>query len=132
MQIKELMSRDVQIAAPDETIQCAAARMSDLDIGALPVGKDDRLVGIITDRDITLRAVARGRDPDTKVRDVMTENVMYAFDDEPIELVAADMADLDVRRLPVVDHNQRLVGIVSLSDVARETRHLPPARHWLP
>jgi CBS domain-containing protein len=84
----------------------------------LPVGENDRLVGVVTDRDIALRAVAQGKAPSTKVREVMSREVKYCFDDEDLDHVARNMADIQVRRLPVVNRDKRLVGIVSLGDVA--------------
>jgi CBS domain-containing protein len=120
MLIRDVMSRDVQVAQPDETIQEAAATMLSIDAGFLPVGEHDHLVGMITDRDIAMRAVAIGRDPTkTTVRDVMTHEVKYCYDDETADHVAANMAELKVRRLPVVNRDKRLVGIVSLGDLAR-------------
>ena len=94
------MTRDVRVANPDQSIREAPQMMVDLDAGALPVGAEDRLVGMITDRDIAIRGVAKGRTPDTPVRDVMTADVKYCFEDEEIENVARNMADIQVRRLP--------------------------------
>jgi CBS domain-containing protein len=118
MRISEAMTPDVQIANPTQTIRDAASLMAELDVGALPVGEGDRLVGVVTDRDIAVRAVAKGLDPDTKVSDVMSSEVMYCFDDEDLEDVAHNMADIKVRRLPVLNRKKRLVGIVSLGDIA--------------
>jgi len=115
------MTRDVRVANADETIRQAARLMAGLDAGALPVGDNDRLVGMITDRDIAIRGVAEGKSPDTRVRDIMTSDVKYCFDDQDIADVARNMGDLQVRRLPVVDRNKRLVGILSLGDVAVTT-----------
>jgi len=117
--VSAVMTRDVRIVAPDQTIREAAAQMAAADIGSLPVGENDRLVGMITDRDIVLRAVAVGRDSRTSVRDVMTDRIQYCFDDEDIDGVARHMADLGVRRLPVVNRDKRLVGIVALSNIAQ-------------
>ncbi len=116
--ISEVMTRNVRLASPNQTIREIASQMADNDVGSLPVGDNDRLVGMITDRDIVLRAVAKGRDPQTTVRDVMTERVQYCFDDDDVQHVAENMAKLGVRRLPVLNHDKRLVGIVALSDVA--------------
>lgn len=119
MLISDVMTSDVRIVSPDKSIQEAARIMAECDCGVLPVGDNDRLVGIITDRDIVVRAVAKGLSPSTKVRDVMSNgSVMYCFDDEEIEEVAHNMADIKVRRLPVLNRNKRLVGIVSLGDIA--------------
>lgn len=116
--ISEVMTRDIQVASPDQTIREAAATMAREDIGSLPVGEKDRLIGMVTDRDIVLRAVAEGLAPDTKVREVMTEEVKYCYDDDDVAHVAQNMAELQVRRLPVVSRDKRLVGIVALSNVA--------------
>ena len=119
MKISECMTRDVQLANPDMSLREAARMMGRCDAGVLPVGENDRLVGMITDRDIAIRAVAEGKGPDTKVRDVMSqEQVMYCYDDEELSHVAQNMAENQVRRLPVVNRDKRLVGIVSLGDVA--------------
>jgi len=118
MRVSEAMTPDVQIASPGQTIQEAAKILAAIDAGALPVGAGDRLVGVITDRDIAIRAVAKGLKPDTKVADVMSAEVLYCFEDEDIEDVAHNMADIKVRRLPVLNRKKRLVGIVSLSDIA--------------
>ncbi|GAB3509953.1 CBS domain-containing protein [Pseudoxanthomonas daejeonensis] len=118
MQISELMSADVCVIAPDDTLGRAAGVMAKHDIGSLPVGDNDRLVGFITDRDIVTRAVANGRGADMLVRDVMSTDVKYCFEDEDVEQVAANMAELQMRRLPVVNRDKRLVGIVSLANFA--------------
>jgi CBS domain-containing protein len=116
--ISEVMTRDVHIASPNQTIREAANEMAKADIGSLPVGENDRLVGMITDRDIVLRAVANGRDSKTAVREVMTDRIQYCFEDDDIVGVAENMAHLGVRRLPVLNRDKRLVGIVALSNVA--------------
>ena len=118
MQIINVMSRDVQIIAPDQTLRDAASAMKRLDAGVLPVGEKDKLVGMITDRDIAIRGAAEGKGPDAKVRDVMSHEVKYCFEDEDVEHVAKNMAELQVRRLPVMNRDKRLVGIVSLGDLA--------------
>lgn len=118
MQISEVMSDDVKIANPKQSIREAAAMMAEIDAGVLPVGENDRLVGMITDRDIAIRAVAAGRGPDTPVRDIMSREVNYCFQDEEVDDVAQNMADAKVRRLPVLNRDKRLVGIVSLGDIA--------------
>jgi len=115
--ISDVMTRDVQVANPDDTIQKAATMMAKADVGSLPVGETDRLVGMVTDRDIVLRAVAEGRDLKTSVRDVMTAHIHYCFDDEDVTAVAENMAGLKVRRLAVLSRDKRLVGIVALSNV---------------
>jgi len=118
MQIREAMTRDVQIARPNQPIREVAQIMAAIDAGALPVGENDRLIGMITDRDIAVRAVAEGKGSDTPVRDIMSFDVCYCFDDQELDEVAASMADVKVRRLPVVNRDKRLVGIVSLGDIA--------------
>jgi CBS domain-containing protein len=118
MRVSEAMTRTVRVANPDQSIRDAAMLMAELDAGVLPVGENDRLVGMITDRDIAIRAVAQGRGPDAPIREVMTPEVRYCFEDEDVEDVVQNMADIQVRRLPVVDRSKRLVGIISLGDVA--------------
>jgi CBS domain-containing protein len=118
MQVREAMSSDVRIANPNQPIRDAALLMAQIDAGSLPVGENDRLVGMITDRDIAVRAIALGKGPDTPVRDVMSEDVKYCFEDDDISGVAQNMADIKVRRLPVLNKSKRLVGIVSLGDLA--------------
>jgi CBS domain-containing protein len=118
MKVSEAMTRDVRVASPDQSIREAARTMAEIDTGVLPVGESDRLVGMITDRDIAIRAVAEGKGPDTPVREVMTQDVKYCFEDEDTDHVARNMADQQVRRLPVVNRDKRLVGILSLGDLA--------------
>src|SRR5215210_7159469 len=103
MKVSEAMTREVQVANPNESVQQAARMMASLDAGVLPVGENDRLVGMITDRDIAIRGVAEGKGPEARVRDVMTEDVKYCFDDQDVEDVTRNMGDIQVRRLPVVD-----------------------------
>jgi CBS domain-containing protein len=118
MQIGEIMSSNVQLASPNQSIREIARIMAECDCGALPVGDNDRLVGIVTDRDIAVRAVALGKSPDTPVREVMSRGVLYCYEEEDIDDVASNMADMKVRRLPVLNDGKRLVGIVSLGDIA--------------
>ena len=120
MKISKCMTREVKLANPDQTIQEAARMMCDIDAGVLPIGENDRLVGMITDRDIAVRAVAEGKSPDTKIREVMSEEVLYCFDDQELEDVTRNMADIKVRRLPVLNRNKHLVGIVSLGDLSKK------------
>ena len=117
MKVSEAMTRDVRVASPNETIRDAARIMAEIEAGALPVGENDRLVGVITDRDIAVRAVAQGKAPTTKIRDVMSHEVLYCYDDQDVDDVAKNMGDVQVRRLPVVNRDKRLVGIISLGDV---------------
>ena len=118
MLVKEAMSRDVKTVNPDQPIQEAARIMLDIDAGALPVGENDQLVGMITDRDIAVRGVAAGKPPTATVREVMSREVRYCFEDEDTAHVARNMGEQQIRRLPVVDRNKRLVGILSLADLA--------------
>ena len=118
MKVNEAMTRDVRVASPDETIRQAAEAMATLDAGVLPVGENDHLIGMITDRDIAIRGIAQGKGPTAKVRDVMTEDVKYCFDDQEVEEVTRNMADIQIRRLPVLNREKRLVGILSLGDIA--------------
>jgi len=119
MRVSEAMTRDVKICTPGQTIREVARTMAEIDAGAMPVGENDRLIGMITDRDIAIRAVGEGKGPDTPVREVMSEHIHYCYDDEDVEHVAQNMGDIRVRRLPVVNREKRLVGIISLGDVAR-------------
>ena len=118
MKVSEVMTRDVQLIEPTQTIRDAAKLMAELDAGIMPVREGDRLVGMITDRDIAVRAVAEGKGPDTPVREVMTDDVKYCFEDDDTGDVARNMADIQVRRLPVLTRDKRLVGIISLGDMA--------------
>src|SRR5262245_41028940 len=118
MLVSEAMSSDVNIANPRQTIREAARMMAEIDAGALPVGENDRLVGMITDRDIAVRAVAAGKGPDTPIREIMSTEVKYCFEDDDLEEVAHMMAEIKLRRLPVLNEKRRLVGIISLCDIA--------------
>ncbi len=119
MRVSEAMTRDVKVANPNQSLHDVAKIMADDDVGSLPVGENDRLIGMITDRDIAIRAVAQGKSPDTtKVREVMSEDVKYCFDDEDLADVAQNMGEIQVHRLPVVNHDKRLVGIIALADIA--------------
>jgi CBS domain-containing protein len=119
MYVREVMTPDVVVASPDDTLQHAAEMMIDIDAGVLPVGENGRLVGMLTDRDITIRAVAAGKEPtECKVREVMSPEIRYIYDDESVEDAARNMTQLQVRRLPVLNREKRLVGIVSLGDLA--------------
>ena len=118
MRVSEVMTRDVRVARADQTIREAANIMLDIDAGVLPVSENDQLVGMITDRDIAVRAIAQGKGPLTSVGEVMTSDVKHCFENEDTDHVARNMADQQVRRLPVVNRDKRLVGILSLGDVA--------------
>ena len=124
MKIAEVMTRDVELTDPNATIEQAAKAMAEEDVGFLPVGEHDRMIGMITDRDIAIRAVAKGHDPKkTKVRQVMTARVLYCFEDEDADKAAESMSRERIRRLPVVNRGKRLVGVVSLGYIA--LRHNP-------
>jgi CBS domain-containing protein len=122
MRIKDCMTRNVRVVSPKQTIREAAQIMAELDAGVLPVGEDDRLVGVITDRDIAVRAVCSGKGPDTPIADVMSPEVKYCFEDEDVDHVVRNMGDLQVRRLPVMSREKRLIGIVTLGDIATHKR----------
>jgi CBS domain-containing protein len=124
--ISEVMSSDVQTISPDATIEEAAQEMRDGDFGLVPVAEDEELLGVITDRDIAVRAVAEGRDPSTLVREIMSEEVVWAGEDDSVEDAARIMSDHQIRRLPVVDAEQHLVGIVSLGDFAVDSADIQP------
>ena len=118
--VADVMERDARIASPDDSVQQVARLMREEDTGILPVGEGDRLVGMVTDRDVAVRLVAEGRDPaQTKVRDVMTPDVRYVYEDEDIDHVAENMASQQIRRLPVMNRQKRLVGVVSIGDIAK-------------
>jgi CBS domain-containing protein len=120
MKIAECMTRDIEIVNPDQPIQEAAQFMLRADSGVMPVSEGDRLVGMVTDRDIAVRAVAEGRGPDTPVREIMSGDVLFCFDDDEVEAVALKMSDSQVRRMPVLSReDETLVGIVSLGDISR-------------
>lgn len=132
MQVNEIMTRDVECARPDTTLQQAALKMQSLNVGSLPVCENDQVIGMITDRDITIRATAEGRDPkDMRVREVMTENVVFCFEDQQVGQAAEIMREHQIRRLPVLNHNRKLVGIVSLGDIVVETGNDPLSGHTL-
>ena len=130
-QLKDMMSRDVQVISPDMSIKEAAIKMRDGDFGMMPVGEDDRMIGTLSDRDIVIRAVADGLDADTKVRDVMSEGIAWAYEDDSVENAAKIMSEWQVRRLPVVDRDKRLVGIVALGDFAVESSDIQPVAEAL-
>jgi CBS domain-containing protein len=124
---KDLMSRDVKVISPDMSIGDAAKMMRDREFGMIPVGEDDRMIGTISDRDIAIRAVAEGKSNTTKVRDVMSEGVAWTYEDDSVEHAAKIMSECQVRRLPVVNREKRLVGIVALGDFAVESSEIQPA-----
>jgi len=118
MKVQDVMTQDVTMATPQTTLKQAACMMRDMDIGALPVGEQDRLVGMITDRDIAVRAVAAGKGPNTAVSEVMTPDIKYCYCDQELDEVTDNMADIQLRRLAVLDRDKRLVGILALGDIA--------------
>lgn len=122
MRVSEAMTRDVQVARPEDTIQSAARRMAQIDAGSLPVCDGETLQGMITDRDIVVRALAEGRSFDTPVSEVMTAEVQYAYADDDLDEAADRMAEAQIRRLPVIDKDRRLVGILALGDMTGKLR----------
>jgi CBS domain-containing protein len=120
MKINKCMTREVRVVTSTQTLRDAARLMAEIDSGVLPVRDDDRLVGMITDRDIAVRGVGEGLTPDAPVERVMSREVLYCFDDQELEDVARNMADIKVRRLPVLNRDKRLVGIISLGDLSRK------------
>jgi len=131
VEVREIMSREVRIANAAETLQEAAEVMADEGVGALPVGDRGRLVGLITHRDIVTRAIARGRSPtSTPVRDVMSEEVLYCFEDEDVEEAARHMDELQIRRMPVLDRRKRLVGVVALDDIKQRATRDVVRKPW--
>jgi CBS domain-containing protein len=120
MKVSECMTSNVETVTPEQPIREAAQFMLRADAGAMPVGDGDRLIGMVTDRDIAVRGVAEGLGPDTPVRQVMTEDLVYCYDDDDIESAATKMSDAQIRRLPVLSRDgERLVGIVSLGDISQ-------------
>ena len=132
MQLKDVMTPEVEVIAPEASIYEAAEKMSHLDIGPLPVCDGERLVGMLTDRDITVRAVAAGRDPRmTHVRDIMTPDVVYGFEDQDVQDAVRLMEQYQIRRLPVLTRSKRLVGMVALGDLAVHAGTQPVAAEVL-
>ncbi len=121
MKISEVMTRSVETVSPVQTAKEAASFMLRAEAGSIPVCENDRVIGMITDRDIAVRGVAEGLGPDARVRDLMSEGIICAHEDDDLDEVARRMSNEQVRRLPVLDSNERLVGIVSLGDLSRET-----------
>lgn len=120
MRVSELMSKKVEWINPTTTLQEAARKMRDLDIGCLPVGENDRLIGMVTDRDIACRGLVDGKDhAGAMVRDVMSSGITYCFDDQPVSDAAHLMEEKQFRRLPVLNRQKRLVGILSMGDISQ-------------
>ena len=120
MKVSEVMTRDVQTVSPDQPVREAASFMLSADAGSIPVIDGERLIGMITDRDIAVRGIAKGYGPDTPVRELMTDDLVIAREDDDTDDIAARMSSAQVRRLPVVDDQQRLCGIVSLGDLTQK------------
>ena len=117
MRVAQAMTRNVRVASPDQNLIEAAKMMEECDCGSLPVGENDRLVGMITDRDIVIRALAQDKDAHTKIRDIMSDEIEYCFEDDDVTDVAHNMGDLQVRRMAVLNSDKRLTGIISLGDI---------------
>ena len=122
-QIRDVMTSDIKTVSPDHTARDAAGFMLSADTGSIPVCDGDKVVGMITDRDIAVRGIGKGLGPDCKVSELMTSDVVCARDTDDILAVAQRMSDKQVRRLPVIDAEHRLVGMVSLGDLARESQN---------
>lgn len=123
MKIRDCMTQEVKMLRPDNTVQDAAKLMAECDIGVVPINDGERLVGMVTDRDIVVRAVCAGKGPEASLRDVMSPEIMYCFEDDDARQVAQNMADIKVRRLPVMSRDKRLVGIVAIGDLASEEKN---------
>jgi CBS domain-containing protein len=121
MKVSECMTTGVQVVNPQETIAEAARMMESNEVGFMPVGENGRLVGTLTDRDMVVRGLAHNRGPETQVREVMTSEVLYCFDDEDLDDAAAKMSDNQVRRLPVLNREKKLIGVITLGDIAQAT-----------
>ena len=119
-QIKDVMSQNFKFVTPETNLQDAAQMMRDQDFGFLPVGENDRLIGMVTDRDIVIRSTAQGKNPaEETVRGAMTPKTFYCYADQPVEEIVDNMAEIKVRRMPVMNREKRMVGVVSLGDVAQ-------------
>ena len=118
MKVSDVMTAEVQLCTPDDTLKDAAQAMAALAVGLLPVADNERLVGMILDRDIAIRGIGMGRGPQGRVGDVMTAEVKYCYDDQDLDEVSANMGEIQVRRLPVLNRNKQLVGIIALGDIA--------------
>ena len=123
MKAKDLMTTSPEIISPETTLKQAAKKMRDQDFGFLPVGENDRLIGAITDRDIIIRGIAEDKDPNsTSIRDIMTDEIRYCFENDDLNKVADKMGNLQIRRLVVLNDNKRIVGIISLGDFATKSQ----------
>lgn len=129
LKVSDVMTSDVQLCTTEDTVEEAAEAMAQLDVGLLPVAEDDHLVGMITDRDLAIRVLGKGRGPDTKIKAVMTPDVKYCFEDQDLESVCWNMGDIQVRRLPVLSRQKRLVGILSWAISHEATNAMRPQPH---
>ena len=121
MQVSDVMTRDVTVVSPESSVREAARKMDQFNVGALPVCEGKHLVGVLTDRDIVVRSTATGSPPEmTRVNEVMSDDVRWCFESDPVERVQKQMAEMQIRRLPVVDRERNLIGMVSLGDLAAE------------
>ncbi|MCJ7421946.1 CBS domain-containing protein [Sphingomicrobium astaxanthinifaciens] len=121
MQIDQVMTKDIKTVSPSESVKKAASFMLSEDTGSIPVCDGDRLVGMITDRDVAVRGISEGKDPDCAVSELMSKDPVRIRSSEDVESAARKMSECQVRRLPVIDDSDRLVGMVSLGDIARQT-----------
>jgi CBS domain-containing protein len=119
MKVRDCMSTDVELCGPSDSVRDVANKMRDLDCGVIPIAAHDSLVGVVTDRDIALRVIGNGLGPETPAEEAMSAEILYCFEDQDIDEVSANMAELKVRRMPVVDDQKRLCGIISLSDIVK-------------
>ncbi len=126
-QLKDVMSRDVKVLNPEATLKDAARQMRDGGFGLMPIGENDRMIGTLSDRDIVIRAVAEGRDANTKVRELISEEVVWAYENDSVDKACQLMSDHQIRRLPIVNADKRLVGIVALGDLAVDAGDIQPA-----
>lgn len=121
MKLKDIMTKNPTIITPDITLAEAARKMRDGDTGFLPVGENDRLIGTVTDRDIVIRGLAEGRDGNAPIRDILTDDLIYCFEDDDVEAAARKMKEQQIRRMVVLNREKRAVGVVSLGDIATRT-----------
>jgi CBS domain-containing protein len=122
MKIKDVMTSDVSFVSPDTPVAEIARRMRDEDIGALPVTENDRMIGMVTDRDIVVRCVASGSVEGATARTAMSPRVLYCYEDQSVNEILENMAEQQVRRMPVVNREKRLVGVVSIGDLSQKSQ----------
>lgn len=124
MQLKDIMTKNVKIIPQNASVRDAAKLMKEIDTGFIPVMENNRVIGTITDRDIVVRSIAEGRDPnDTRVHDVMTSEFFFCYEDDDVKKAAKLMSDKQIRRIPIINHNNELVGVVALGDLAVDNRN---------